>query len=134
MPAADFLPAGEAAFLAEADFLPFSAAPSFLPGVNLVNFSTILAGAAAATGLAAAFLAPALEAALAVRLAAAPPLTLAAAVEAAGAAFLAAPLRATTAVVPSLNYQSSLPETMPCETSPLEKSGTSAAGTFSRAA
>lgn len=105
MPAADFAVAGEAAFFALADFLPFSVV--FLPGVNLRTLATV----AVVVGnlvFNSAFLAlVTFEAALPARFAAAPPLTLADA-EVAGATFLGTLPSATTAVEPSLNYQSSL--------------------------
>ena len=110
-----------------ADFFPLAAEVVFgLLGVNLATLAET-AGAA----VLADFLADALAAAFAVLLA--PPLTLAAEDEAAAAGFLAPP-RVTTLVVPSLKFQSSFPAIIPCSTPPLEKSGTSEAGSFSRLA
>lgn len=131
VPGADLFLAGEAAaFLPGADFLPFSTA--FLPGVNLRTLSTVFAFTAA-LGAATTFLAEAFEAAFEPRLAAAPPLTLAAAAEPTETTgFLAPAPRIATAVLPSLKFQSSLPDTIPYETSPFPKSGTSVAGNFAR--
>ena len=131
VPGADLFLAGEAAaFLPGADFLPFSAA--FLPGVNLRTLSTVFAFTAA-LGAATTFLAEAFEVAFAPRLAAAPPLTFAAAAELTETTgFLAPAPRIATAVLPSLKDQSSLPTTIPYETSPFPKSGTSLAGNLAR--
>lgn len=131
VPGADLFLAGEAAaFLPGADFLPFST--TFLPGVNLRTLSTVFAFAAA-FGAATAFLADAFEDALAPRLAAAPPLTLAAAAELTETTgFLAPAPRMATAVLPSLKFQSSFPTMIPYETSPFPKSGTSLAGNLAR--
>lgn len=130
VPVWDLAAAGEAAFFAVTDFFPFALTSPPLLGVYLITFSTTLV-VAGNLALTAAFLASeAFEAALTARLAAAPPLTLAPVEAAATTAFLAPP-RATTAVEPSLNCQSSpLLETMPWETSPLPVSEISAAGSL----
>lgn len=134
VPVWDLAAAGEVAFLAVTDFFPFGLTSVVLLGVYLITFSTTLV-VVGNLALTAAFLASeAFEAALPARLAAAPPLTLAPAEAVATAVFLAPP-RATTAVEPSLNCQSSpLLVTIPWETSPLPKRGISAAGSLATAA